>query len=82
MAAREVVIVGAGPAGLALAYLLARRGAGVTVLETHQDFARAFRGEGLQQSGLDAIRQLLVPGTPVFFPIGWELAVLNAAAQW
>jgi 2-polyprenyl-6-methoxyphenol hydroxylase-like FAD-dependent oxidoreductase len=54
----RVVIVGAGPAGMALAYLLARRGAGVTVLETHQDFARAFRGEGLQQSGIDAFRQM------------------------
>jgi len=54
----RVVIVGAGPAGMALAYLLARRGAGVTVLETHHDFARAFRGEGLQRSGIDAIRQM------------------------
>jgi 2-polyprenyl-6-methoxyphenol hydroxylase-like FAD-dependent oxidoreductase len=54
----RVVIVGAGPAGLALAYLLARRGVGVTVLETHQDFARAFRGEGVQRSGIDAFRQM------------------------
>src|SRR5438132_6885749 len=54
----RVVIVGAGPAGMALAYLLARRGGGVTVLETHLDFARAFRGEGLQQSGIDAFRQM------------------------
>src|SRR5262252_4404622 len=54
----RVVIVGAGPAGMALAYLLARRGVGVTVLESHPDFTRAFRGEGLQQSGLDAIRQM------------------------
>jgi 2-polyprenyl-6-methoxyphenol hydroxylase-like FAD-dependent oxidoreductase len=58
MAARNVVIVGAGPAGMSLAYLLARRGVGVTVLETHHDFARAFRGEGLQLSGLDAFRQM------------------------
>jgi 2-polyprenyl-6-methoxyphenol hydroxylase-like FAD-dependent oxidoreductase len=55
---RNVVIVGAGPAGMALAYLLARRGVGVTVLESHHDFARAFRGEGLQQSGIDAFRQM------------------------
>jgi 2-polyprenyl-6-methoxyphenol hydroxylase-like FAD-dependent oxidoreductase len=55
---RNVVIVGAGPAGLALAYLLARRGVGVTVLESHPDFARAFRGEGLQLSGIDALRQM------------------------
>jgi 2-polyprenyl-6-methoxyphenol hydroxylase-like FAD-dependent oxidoreductase len=54
----RVVIVGAGPAGMALAYLLARRGVGVTVLETHLDFARAFRGEGLQRSGIDAFRQM------------------------
>ena len=54
----RVVIVGAGPAGMALAYLLARRGVGVTVLETHHDFARAFRGEVLQRSGLDAFQQM------------------------
>jgi 2-polyprenyl-6-methoxyphenol hydroxylase-like FAD-dependent oxidoreductase len=54
----QVVIVGAGPAGMTLAYLLARRGVGVTVLETHHDFARAFRGDGLQRSGIDAFRQM------------------------
>jgi 2-polyprenyl-6-methoxyphenol hydroxylase-like FAD-dependent oxidoreductase len=54
----RVVIVGAGPAGMALAYLLARRGVGVTVLEAHHDFARVFRGEGLQRSGIDAFRQM------------------------
>ena len=54
----RVVIVGAGPAGMALAYLLARRGVGVTVLETHLDFGRVFRGEGLQRSGIDAFHQM------------------------
>jgi 2-polyprenyl-6-methoxyphenol hydroxylase-like FAD-dependent oxidoreductase len=54
----RVVIVGAGPAGMTLAYLLARRGVSVTVLETHSDFARSFRGEGLQQSGIDVFRQM------------------------
>jgi 2-polyprenyl-6-methoxyphenol hydroxylase-like FAD-dependent oxidoreductase len=54
----RVVIVGAGPAGMALAYLLARRGVDVTVLEAHLDFARVFRGEGLQRSGIDAFRQM------------------------
>jgi 2-polyprenyl-6-methoxyphenol hydroxylase-like FAD-dependent oxidoreductase len=56
--AGRVLVVGAGPAGLALAYLLARRGVGVTVVESHHDFARAFRGEGLQRSGIDAFRQM------------------------
>ena len=54
----RVVIVGAGPAGMALAYLLARRGVEVRVLETHLDFGRVFRGEGLQRSGIDAFRQM------------------------
>jgi 2-polyprenyl-6-methoxyphenol hydroxylase-like FAD-dependent oxidoreductase len=54
----RALIAGAGPAGMALAYLLARRGAGVTVLETHLDFGRVFRGEGLQRSGIDALRQM------------------------
>ena len=28
--------------------------------------------------GLDAMRQLLLPGTPAFVPLGWEVAVLAA----
>jgi 2-polyprenyl-6-methoxyphenol hydroxylase-like FAD-dependent oxidoreductase len=56
--AGKIIIVGAGPAGAALAYLLARRGISVTLLEKHRDFARAFRGEGLQPSGLDAFAQM------------------------
>jgi 2-polyprenyl-6-methoxyphenol hydroxylase-like FAD-dependent oxidoreductase len=51
-------IVGAGPAGASLAYLLARAGAEVTLLERQTDFAREFRGEVLMPSGLDAIRQM------------------------
>ena len=58
MPARRVIIVGAGPAGAALACLLARRGVAVTLLEKHLDFARAFRGEGLQPSGVDALAQM------------------------
>ncbi len=54
----SVVIVGAGPAGAALSYLLARRGIGVTLLEQHRDFARVFRGEGFQPSGIEALRQM------------------------
>jgi 2-polyprenyl-6-methoxyphenol hydroxylase-like FAD-dependent oxidoreductase len=56
--APRVAIVGAGPAGAALAYLLARRGLEVTLLERHTDFAREFRGEGLMPSGVDALHQM------------------------
>jgi 2-polyprenyl-6-methoxyphenol hydroxylase-like FAD-dependent oxidoreductase len=54
----EVVIVGAGPAGAALAYLLGRRGIAVALLERHVDFAREFRGEGVMPSGVDAFVQM------------------------
>jgi 2-polyprenyl-6-methoxyphenol hydroxylase-like FAD-dependent oxidoreductase len=54
----RVVIVGAGPAGAALGYLLARRGVEVALLEGHPDFGRTFRGDGLQPSGVDAFDQM------------------------
>ena len=54
----HLIIVGAGPAGAALAYLLARRDIEVTLLERQTDFAREFRGEGLQPSGIDAFGQM------------------------
>jgi len=54
----EVVIVGAGPAGASLSYLLARRGIGVTLLERHTDFAREFRGETLMPSGVEAFAEM------------------------
>ncbi|HLY38117.1 MAG TPA: FAD-dependent oxidoreductase [Candidatus Binatia bacterium] len=54
----RVVVVGAGPAGAALAYLLARRGVDVTLMERHTDFAREFRGEGLMPSGVAALTEM------------------------
>ena len=54
----KVAIVGAGPAGAALALLLARRGVGVVLVERHTDFAREFRGEGLLPGGVDALQQM------------------------
>ena len=58
MPAASVLIVGAGPAGAALAYLLARRGVSTTLLERHTAFDRSFRGEGLQPSGIEALAQM------------------------
>ena len=54
----RIIIVGAGPAGAALGYLLARRGIDVALLERQTDFAREFRGEVLMPSGIDAFQQM------------------------
>ncbi len=54
----HAVIVGAGPGGAALAYLLARRGIEVTLLERQSDFAREFRGELLLPGGLETFEQM------------------------
>lgn len=51
-------IVGGGPAGLMLGYLLARKGIDVAVLEKHRDFLRDFRGDTIHPSTLDIIWQL------------------------
>lgn len=51
-------IVGGGPAGIMLAYLLARAGVQVTVLEKHKDFLRDFRGDTVHPSTLDVIYEL------------------------
>jgi len=55
---KNALIVGAGPAGATLAYVLASRGIGVRLVERQRDFSREFRGEGFQPSGLDALRQM------------------------
>jgi len=52
------VIVGGGPGGMLLAYLLARAGAAVTLLEAHRDFDRDFRGDSLHPYTLELFDQL------------------------
>jgi 2-polyprenyl-6-methoxyphenol hydroxylase-like FAD-dependent oxidoreductase len=54
----HVIVVGAGPAGASLAYLLASRGVEVSLVERQSDFSREFRGEVLMPSGIDALRQM------------------------
>src|SRR6266849_1858221 len=51
-------IVGGGPAGMMLAYLLARAGVDVLVLEKHADFLRDFRGDTIHPSTLELMHEL------------------------
>ena len=51
-------IVGGGPAGMMLGYLLARDGHNVTVLEKHKDFFRDFRGDTIHPSTLELMYEL------------------------
>jgi 2-polyprenyl-6-methoxyphenol hydroxylase-like FAD-dependent oxidoreductase len=54
----RVLIVGAGPCGASLAWLLASRGIEVELLERQLDFAREFRGEVLMPSGVEALHEM------------------------
>jgi 2-polyprenyl-6-methoxyphenol hydroxylase-like FAD-dependent oxidoreductase len=51
-------IVGGGPAGVMLGFLLARAGVDVLVLEKHKDFFRDFRGDTIHPSTLELMNEL------------------------
>lgn len=51
-------VVGGGPAGMMLGFLLARAGVNVIVLEKHSDFLRDFRGDTVHPSTLELMYEL------------------------
>jgi 2-polyprenyl-6-methoxyphenol hydroxylase-like FAD-dependent oxidoreductase len=51
-------VVGGGPAGMMLGFLLARAGVRVVLLEKHQDFLRDFRGDTVHPSTLELMHEL------------------------
>jgi 2-polyprenyl-6-methoxyphenol hydroxylase-like FAD-dependent oxidoreductase len=51
-------IVGGGPAGMMLGYLLGRAGVETVVLEKHADFFRDFRGDTVHPSTLQVMDEL------------------------
>ena len=53
-----MVVVGAGPAGSALALLLARAGVAVELVESQPRHSALIRGDGLMPSGLEALNRM------------------------
>src|SRR5277367_5279556 len=51
-------VVGGGPAGVMLGFLLARAGINVIVLEKHKDFFRDFRGDTIHPSTYNFMNEL------------------------
>src|ERR1700749_498848 len=54
----QCCIVGGGPAGMMLGYLLGRAGVRTIVLEKHADFLRDFRGDTVHPSTLRIMNEL------------------------
>jgi 2-polyprenyl-6-methoxyphenol hydroxylase-like FAD-dependent oxidoreductase len=54
----DCCVVGGGPAGMMLGFLLARAGVSVVVLEKHADFLRDFRGDTIHPSTLRLMDEL------------------------
>lgn len=77
----QVVIIGAGPTGLTLAMLLAKRGIGVKLIEASSSFRRIFRGEALMPSGLEAIDRIgltdIIGKIPHRVIDAWEFYIEN-----
>jgi 2-polyprenyl-6-methoxyphenol hydroxylase-like FAD-dependent oxidoreductase len=53
-------IVGGGPAGMMLGFLLARAGVDTVVMEKHADFFRDFRGDTIHPSTLELMHELKI----------------------
>src|SRR4051812_15733430 len=58
MMSARCCVVGGGPAGMMLGFLLARAGIDVVVLEKHPDFLRDFRGDTIHPSTLELMHEL------------------------
>ena len=78
----QVVVVGSGPAGLALALLLARGGVSVTLVERRGEATGLLRGDGLMPSGLEALQRMglgaRLAGLPQRELLAWSFWVEGA----
>jgi 2-polyprenyl-6-methoxyphenol hydroxylase-like FAD-dependent oxidoreductase len=62
MTQTDVLVTGAGPTGLTLAYDLARRGVAVRIIDRAPEFPRGSRGKGLSPRSLEVLNDLGVAG--------------------
>lgn len=76
----DVLIAGAGSAGLALAIDLARRGIGVRIVDKATEFFRGSRGDGLQPRTLEVFDDLGV--IDAVLAAGREIPALPSAPRW
>lgn len=53
----DVCVVGAGPGGMLLAYLLARKNISVLLLESTNQIAKSFRGEHINEEGEEILKK-------------------------
>ncbi len=78
---KHVIIVGAGPAGATSAYLFAKHGIAVTLIEKENSFDRVFRGEALMPLGLEALKEMGLYDDVVTLPNrhvnSWDMYVGN-----
>ncbi len=74
-----MLIVGAGPAGTALAWQLSRQSIPVTLVEASRHGERPFRGQGLMPSGVAALAELGLDPLPAAVPQralrGWSFVL-------
>ena len=77
----QVIVVGAGPTGVALALLLARHGIQVQLVEAATKFQRIFRGEALMPNGWTALSQMglaeVITSIPHQSLSAWEVVIEN-----
>jgi 2-polyprenyl-6-methoxyphenol hydroxylase-like FAD-dependent oxidoreductase len=77
----QVIVVGAGPTGSALALLLARHGIQVQLIEAATKSHRLFRGEALMPNGWAALSQMglaeVITNIPHQSLTAWEVVIDN-----
>ncbi len=77
----QVIVVGAGPTGVALALLLARHGIQVQLVEAAVKSQRIFRGEALMPNGWTALSQMglaeVITSIPHQSLSAWEVVIEN-----